>query len=204
MRGFYKNLRAVWGPRVNHPDQLYDKDNHTLLTQRDDLVQRWTGHFRTLLNETGNVGPDITSHIHQQPAQEWMNECLNVTEVMRAVNALSDKKSPRVNGIHPELLKKGGAELILRLTELITESWRNEAAPHDWKDAQLVMIFKKGDRHICGNYRGISLLSIPGKVLARIIPNRLTQHVEQFLLKAQYGFRTGKSTSDIIVSLRQI
>jgi len=52
-----------------------------------------------------------------------MNECLDVTEVMRAVNALSERKSAGVDGIHPELLKKGSAELILRFTELITESW---------------------------------------------------------------------------------
>jgi len=73
------------------------------------------------------VDPDITSHIHQQPTQGWMNECPDVTEVMRAVNALSDRKSPGVDGMHPELLKKGGAELILRLTELITESWPSTA-----------------------------------------------------------------------------
>jgi len=204
MRGFYENLRAVWGLRVNHPDQLYDKGNHTLLTQRDDLMQRWTEHFRTLLNETGNVDPDITSHIHQQPTQEWMNKCPNVTEVLRAVNALSDRKSPGVDGIHSELLKKGGAELILRLTELIRESWRNEEVPQDWKDAQLVTIFMKGDRRICGNYRGISLLSIPEKVFARILLNRLTQYVEQFLPETQCGFRADRGTSDMIFSLRQI
>jgi len=103
-------VRAVWGPRVNHPDQLIDKDSHTLLTPRDDLMQRWTEHFRTLLNETGNVDPDITSYIHQQPTQEWMNEFPDVTEVMRAVNALSDRKSPGVDDIHPELLKKGAQD----------------------------------------------------------------------------------------------
>jgi len=42
LRGFNENMRTVWGPRVNNPDQLFDKDSHTLLTQRDDLMQRWT------------------------------------------------------------------------------------------------------------------------------------------------------------------
>jgi len=53
-------------------------------------------------------------------------------------------------------------------------------------------------------YHGISLLSIPGKVFARILLNRLTQHVEQFLPEAQCGFRAGRGTSDMIFSLRQI
>jgi len=150
------------------------------------------------------VDPDITSHIHQQSTQERMNEFPDVTEVMRAVNVISDRKSPGVDGIYPELLKKGGAELILRLTELITESWISEEVPQDWKNAQLVTIFMKGDRRICGNYRGISLLFIPGKVFARILLNRLTQHVKQFLPEAQCGFQAGRGTSDMIFSLRQI
>jgi len=70
MRGFYENVRAVWGLRVNHPDQLFDKDSHTLLIQRDDLMQRLTEHFQTPLNETGIVDPDITGHIHQQPTHK--------------------------------------------------------------------------------------------------------------------------------------
>jgi len=72
MRGFYQSMRAVW---VNYSNQLFDKSSHTLLTQRDELMQRWTEHFQTLLNKTGNVDPYITRHIHQQPTQEWMNEC---------------------------------------------------------------------------------------------------------------------------------
>ena len=204
MKGFYENMRAVWGPHVNHPDQLLDLDNHTLLTRREDLMRRWTEHFRTLLNETGSVEPDVTNHIPQQPLQDWMNAVPDITEVMEAVNALCDRKSPGNDGIHPELLKRGGEGLLQRLLEIITESWRKGKVPQDWKDAQLVTIFKKGDRRVCGNYRGISLLSIPGKVFARILLNRLTQHAEKFLPEAQCGFRAGRGTSDMIFSLRQI
>ena len=123
---------------------------------------------------------------------------------MEAVNALCDRKSPGNDGIHPELLKRGSEGLLQRLLEIITESWRKGKVPQDWKDAQLVTIFKKGDRRVCGNYRGISLLSIPGKVFARILLNRLTQHAEKFLPEAQCGFRAGRGTSDMIFSLRQI
>ena len=72
-----------------------------------------------------------------------MNECLEITEVLEAVNALSDKKSPGNDDIHPELLKKGGEELLQTLTEIFTESWRNKEMPQDWKDAQLVTVIKK-------------------------------------------------------------
>ena len=76
--------------------------------------------------------------------------------------------------------------------------------PQDWKDAQLITLFKKGDRRQCGNYRGISLLSIPGKVFARILLNRLNAHAETFLPEAQCGFRPGRGTIDMVFSLKQI
>ena len=53
--------------------------------------------------------------------------------------------------------------------------------------------------------RGISLLSIAGKILARILLDRLTIHLEQDLLpKSKYGFRQGRSTVDMIFSARQL
>jgi len=80
MRSFYENMRAVWGPRVNHPDQLFKKNSHTLLTQRDDLMQRWTEHSQTLLNETGNVDPDITSHIHRVVESILIKNIINFSQ----------------------------------------------------------------------------------------------------------------------------
>lgn len=56
---------------------------------------------------------------------------------------------------------------------------------------------------MCGNYRGISLLSIPGKVFARILLNRLSSYAENFLPEAQRGFRRGRGKVDMI-SLKQI
>ena len=74
------------------------------------------------------------------------------------------------------------------LYEIIADIWKSGKVPHDWKDAQLITLFKKGDRRLCGNYRGISLLSIPGNVFARVLLNRLSSYVEDMLPEAQCGF----------------
>jgi hypothetical protein len=53
--------------------------------------------------------------------------------------------------------------------------------------------------------RGISLLSIAGKILAQILFNRLLEHLEHGLLKErQCGFRAGRGTTDIIFAARQL
>ena len=75
----------------------------------------------------------------------------------------------------------------------------------NWKDASIVPLFKKGSRMDCGNYRGISLLSIASKIFARILLNRLNSQITpQALPETQCGFRSGRSTMDMIFSLRQV
>ena len=79
--------------------------------------------------------------------------------------------------------------------------------PQEFRDALIVHIFKrKGDRSACDDHRGISLLSIPGKILGRAILNRLSKHVNDIgiLPESQCGFRAGRSTMDMIFTTRQL
>ncbi|KAI8522009.1 hypothetical protein Bbelb_017630 [Branchiostoma belcheri] len=61
---------------------------------------------------------------------------------------------------------------------------------------------KKGDRPVCGNYRGISLLSIAGKIFARILLDRLLIVAEEVLPESQCGFRLSCGTTDMIFCAR--
>ena len=77
--------------------------------------------------------------------------------------------------------------------------------PDDFRDALIVALYKnKGSKADCGNYRGISLLSTAGKIFACIILNRLIAVSEANLPEAQCGFRPGRSTVDMIFTVRQV
>ena len=103
------------------------------------------------------------------------------------------------------LQKYGGNNLFGKLHELICKAWEEGSVPQAWKDATIVTIYKKGDRTECGNYRGISLLSIAGKVFVRIVLDRLSQHITPKVVpESQCGFRPNRSTIDMIFSLGQI
>ena len=82
-----------------------------------------------------------------------------------------------------------------------SENLGQRKSPQDWKDANFISIFKKGSRKECGNYRGISLLSIAGKIMARIILNRLNSLLAPNILpETQCGFRSGRSTISTLFS----
>nr|VZH91294.1 unnamed protein product [Spirometra erinaceieuropaei] len=92
------------------------------------------------------------------------------------------------------------------LTALFQEMWRQGKVPQDFRDATIVHLYKrKGNRQVCDNHRGISLLNIAGKILPRILLNRLNNHLEQGLLpESQCGFRRHRGTTDMIFAARQL
>ena len=68
------------------------------------------------------------------------------------------------------------------------------------------VLYKKGDRSNCNNFRGISLLSHVGKVSAKIITNRLSAFCEanDVLPEEQCGFRPGRSTVCMLFVVRRL
>ena len=67
--------------------------------------------------------------------------------------------------------------------------------PEDWNCGLVVKLPKKGDLTDCGNWRGITLLSVPAKVMGRVIITRLHDAVDGMLREEQAGFRSGRSTT---------
>ena len=82
--------------------------------------------------------------------------------------------------------------------------WEEEQVPDDWTKGILVKLPKKGDRSICGNWRGIMLLSIPSKLLCHIILHRMKKEVDRVLRDERAGFRQERSCPDQIATLRII
>ena len=72
-----------------------------------------------------------------------------------------------------------------------------------WKLANVIPIFKKGDKQLIKNYRPISLLPICGKILEKIIFNNLYSylHTNNLITKNQSGFRPGDSTTNQLLYL---
>jgi hypothetical protein len=65
----------------------------------------------------------------------------------------------------------------------------------------LINIPKKGDLSECGNWRGISLLSVPSKVLSRILLRCIQNHIKPQIRREKVGFRTGKSCIELTNTL---
>ena len=92
-------------------------------------------------------------------------------------------------------------EALHRISNFV---WEKEEIPDDWKRGLLVKLTKKGDLSQCGNWRGIMLLSIPSKVLTRVMLNRIKVAVDEVLRDELAEFRKDRSCIDQIATLRII
>ena len=107
--------------------------------------------------------------------EELDNEPTN-DELSKAINSLASRKAPGSDGIPPDLIKHCKTTLLQPLHNVLCACWKEGAVPQDMRDAKIVTLYKnKGDRSDCNNYRGISLLSVVGKVFARVILVRLQE-----------------------------
>ena len=77
--------------------------------------------------------------------------------------------------------------------------------PVDWVIVCMVPLYKgKGDVCECSNFRGISLLSVVGKVYGRISINKIRDKTENVIAEEQSGFKRGGGCRDQIFIVRQI
>ncbi|BHF58922.1 hypothetical protein SprV_0100187700 [Sparganum proliferum] len=129
-----------------------------------------------------------------------------VQETIMAVQQLSSPKAPGKDAIPAEIYKHGGPKFMDHLTALFQEMWRQGEVPQDFKDAIIVHLYKrKGNRQLCDNHRGLSLLNIVWKVFARILLTRPNNYLEQGLLpEGQCGFHRHRQTTDMVFAARQL
>ena len=206
LHNFYDALKRVYGPTDRSLAPVRSQDGTVLYTHKEDILKRWKEHYCTLLNTNNPSNPSSLADLPIFPTVQEMGEPPSMEELITSIKHLKNNKAPGVDGLPAEVLKHGGPTLNMRLYGLIRSIWESGEVPQQWRDARIISIFKrKGNRATCGNSRGISLLSVAGKVLAKILLARLNHHiVDKVCPESQCGFRKERGTIDMLFVARQL
>lgn len=154
---------------------------------------------------------DISSRgQNMSESNEWHDEwAVSKAEFDRAVDRLLTKKTaPGPDGIPGRALALALTVVGDRLRQLFTRCLRQGKFPAQWKVGKMVLLRKEG--RAADNpsaYRPICLLDEAGKLLEKIVAERLLKHLSQSgpnYADSQYGFRKGRSTVDAILRVRTI
>ena len=122
---------------------------------------------------------------------------ISVTEnfVQSELDKLNPNKAVGADDVYARVLKECSNEVALPLFLIFSKSIAEGKVPSDWKKANVTPLFKKGSKKDPGNYRPVSLTSIAGKILERIVKKQMVQHLEEndILRSTQHGFISGRS-----------
>jgi Reverse transcriptase (RNA-dependent DNA polymerase)/Endonuclease-reverse transcriptase len=130
---------------------------------------------------------------------------LSRAEVTLKLRKLRPDSAAGPDNIHPKLLVECAEELAEPLCLIFRRSLSNNEVPADWKTATVAPIFKKGKRTDPGNYRPVSLTSVPCKVLESIIKDNVMRHLmtNNLLKDSQHGFMPNRSCTTNLIEFME-
>ena len=196
----YNTLRSLTRTSQPRAKVIADKDGK-LLTDSDQVLKRWTEYCGGLYNY--ELKPDTSIlQANQAPIESLDSPPILKEEVEAAIRHLKVGKSPGGDNIPSELIRSGGDSTASALAALCQKIWEHRKWPKEWTQSLVIPLPKKGNLRKCQNYRTISLISHPSKVMLRIILNRLKSKAEELLSEEQAGFRARRSTVEQIFNCR--
>ena len=160
------------------------------ITSTKGKLRIFQSHYQDLGSKSVD---DAFDEDWKQEVESKIRECCNMSsayedsvldreiepaEIARCLHSLKNNRTGGSDGLVGELLKYGGSGMVNLLHQLFSVVWHAELVPPQWREGLIVNLFKKGDKEVPGNYRGITLLSVVGKVFCKILNNRLVERLD--------------------------
>ena len=97
----------------------------------------------------------------QEVKSDYLGQLIVTPEmVVTKIKAMKDNKSRGVDGIPAQLLMETVEHISVPLARVLNLSLKEIVAPFEWKEANIIPLFKKGSRNKSTNYRPVSLTSV--------------------------------------------
>ena len=155
-----------------------------------------------LFNYFSKLASDGTSQVKTAKLQVDPNRT-TTTPCESSESNMKNGKAAGIDKIVPELIKALDLSTLEIIVHILNSILDSGIFPEEWTVGVIVILYKDGEKSDLNNYRGITLLSMLGKILVGVLNNRLSEFVAQadILLENQCGFRKGYQTSDQIFTL---
>ena len=125
--------------------------------------------------------------------------------IAKLLHSLNPYKAAGPDCIPTHILKIASDQIAPVLSRIFQKSYDSGILPSDWKDANIVPIYKKGDKQLPSNYRPVSLTSITCKVMQHIVHTNIMEHFDKnnILCDEQHGFKKKRSCETQLVTTIQ-
>jgi len=173
-------------------------------------IDGWANYFKSLLN----VEIIVKAEDLIDGKDVWMPKLINaidleifsgdtnLLELQVVLNSMKSGKAVGLDDVSTEFLKIPG--ILEYIVPLVNKVLSSGVAFEEWTKNIIIPIPKKGDLSDYNNYRGISLMSIVGKLYNKLLLARVQPLVSTLLRGNQNGFRGNRGTSELILAMRRL
>ena len=206
---FWRELNQLIGKTgAGHPEIILDH-HITGAEVKGSYVPDYINSFFSsvggnLFDGLGNapcVSQDKTAEISKHTPS--LATTVTFGQVIELVKKIEVHKASGIDNIQASVLKDALMVLVPQLTSLINHSLHSTTFPTSWASAKVVPLAKNGNLREIGNWRPISLLPTPSKIMERIVYTELYSFLEKqnLLSNSQFGFRKSRGTMDAVFTL---
>ena len=156
------------------------------------------------------IGPKLAKE-HTEPwvfyGDKTEERCPNFNaeyeQVAELCREIKTTKSSGIDDIATKVFKDAFRVLVPQLVYLFDLSFHSGVFPDSWKQATIIPLYKGGIKSEVSNYRPVSLLPLPGKLIERVAHAQMSRFLERHCLLSgkQGGFRKGFSTMSSVAEL---
>ena len=189
---FFNTMRTLSGNTRKEQEELLEKQ-----------VEGFNIYFTTIGKILSNKLIDPGKNGRQKRTLNSMFlTSANEAEISLVIKKLKNKYITDCDGLNNFILKKIEYAIVPTLTFLVNKCFEKGTFPKCLKKAVVIPIHKRGNAYEAQNYRPISLLPTVGKILEKLLCDRMTAFLEKYdlLNKNQFGFRQKRGTTDALVN----
>ena len=193
IEGMTELLTETW----SNVFRISDEDNESFDEDNEELVNDFIAANRE------RTQPYSHSDLSRLAPDSQLTAPVTTADVKRIIKNFKNK-APGISGITKRILEHLPEDLIAVFTILTNHAISMGAFPYIYKSGEMALLGKEGkDARQPSNYRPITLLEVPGKIIEKIISERLINYCEETnrYHPMQFGFRKGRSTISAIANV---
>ena len=210
----YQSMKKFWTyikhcKKENSGISSINKEG-TLLTSAHDKATALNEQFRSVFSKQQPLSLKQLAENKTRDENKHVNETQAVIDdivvtpigIAKLLKQLDPAKACGPDNIQARVLKELADEIAPCLCKIFQKSLNSGEVPSDWRKANVVPIFKNGEREIAANYRPVSLTCIASKILEHVIVSHIMKYsdMHEILYELQHGFRYKRSCETQLVS----